>query len=128
MTLDLLPKPKRFLIFGRWILIKECSCDVGCSGHIMPLSISEQINISEVSIDIRQWMIVIKQELLAYENLVNPSNANVVEEGMSTEALVQEIDQAQPKEFSEGTKPSPKEEKEYISKGRFRKKTRIFGE
>ena len=119
MTLDLLPKPKRFLIFGRWILIKECSCDVGCSGHIVPFSIFKKIE---------QWMIVREKELSAYEALVNPSNANVVEEGMATGALVQEIDQAQPKEFSEGTKPSPKEEKEYISKGRFRKKTRIFGE
>ena len=128
MTLDLLPKPKRFLIFGRWILIKECSCDVGCSGHIVPFSIFKKINIPEALIDIEQWMIVREKELSAYEALVNPSNANVVEEGMATGALVQEIDQAQPKEFSEGTKPSPKEEKEYISKGRFRKKTRIFGE
>lgn len=126
MTLNFLPKPERVFISFKWMLIRGCSCDIDCAGHIVPFSILKKINISEVPIDIEQWMIVIKQELLAYENLVNPSN--VVKEGMATEGLVQEIDQAQPEEVSKGNKPSPKEKKEYISKGRSRKKPRIFGE
>jgi len=73
MTLDLLPKPKRFLIFGRWILIKECSCDVGCSGHIMPFdSVYETgIFLQPFIIDYEQWNIVCEQEFRAHEALVN---------------------------------------------------------
>ena len=130
MTLDLLPKPKRFLIFGRWILIKECSCDVGCSGHIVPFSIFKKINIPEALIDIEQWMIVREKELSAYEALVNPSNANVVEEGMATGALVQEIDQPQPQpeEVSNYNNSSPrKEKKPYMGKKKPRLDVKIFG-
>lgn len=128
MTLDLLPKPERFFILGRWMLIKGCSCDIECSGHIIPFSIFKKINISEVPIDIKQWMIVIKQELLAYENLVNPSNANVVEEGMATGTLVQEIDQPQPEEVSNYNKSSPrKENKTYMGRNKTRPHVKIFG-
>lgn len=127
MTLDLLPKPKKPLIFRRWMLIRRCRCDIGCSGHIIHLSISEQINISEVPIDIEQWMIVREQELLAYENLVNPSNANVVEEGMATGALVQEIDQPQPEEVSNYNKSSPRKKKLYTGREKPRPHIKIFG-
>lgn len=103
-------------------------CSTTCSGHIIPFSIFKKINISEVPIDIKQWMIVIKQELLAYENLVNPSNANVVEEGMATGTLVQEIDQPQPEEVSNYNKSSPrKENKTYMGRNKTRPHVKIFG-
>ena len=98
-------------------------CSPTCSGHIIASDRTHEINSVNYFIDIEQFNKAMEQEFLAYEELINPST----EEGMATEGLVQEIDQAQPEEVSEGNKPSPKEKKEYISKGRFRKKPRIFG-
>ena len=121
MTLDLLPKPKRSLIFGKWILIKGCSCYTGCKGHILLLT---SFYNNSKKIDIEQFNKAMEQEFLAYEELINPST----EEGMATEGLVQEIDQAQPEEVSNYNKSSPRKEKKPYTR---RKKpcpyVKIFG-
>jgi hypothetical protein len=121
MTLDLLPKPKRSLIFGKWILIKGCSCYTCCKGHILLLT---SFYNNSKKIDIYQWNKVIEQELSAYEERINPST----EEGMSTEALVQEIDQDYPEEVSNDNKSSPKKKKKpYTGRKKPCPYVKIFG-
>jgi hypothetical protein len=126
MTLDLLPKPKRFFLFGKWIFIKDCRCYTGCTGHILILTpfyeSGEKIDI--YPIDIYQWNKAIEQELNAYEKRMNPST----EEGILTEVdeppLVDTYqDQLAEGDLAEDNNPSPKVKNKYTPKPNPEQKT-----
>jgi len=100
MTLTRLnPKPLRYLYFSKWVLVKKCSCNSGCKGHIFllnPLCKSgANIESYPIGIDFEQWHIACKQELQAYQDLLEPASA--------------------------------KKKKIYTPKSKTKKKTKIFG-